>query len=169
MSYRQNSNGPKNYVKKPKTDRPRNARLTFSVFCSGVNKNGFTYDPEACFAILEDLQKNNVYDNINIPVTMSRGLLEGDETRRGQSSIGHVLAFDNVEHEMGIMVYGNFVDKIDKIPDLVIEPRVMVRDGQVTCILSIDVVQVSSDDVAEGEPAADVADDNGDYSPDAEE
>lgn len=144
MSYRPNANGPKNYVKKPKNERPRNARLTFKILCTGVNKNGFEYDPENCFAILEDLQKNNVYDNINIPVQIGRSLLD-NEPKKGQSTVAHVLEYDPANQEMSIMVYGNFVERIDKIPDLVIEPRVMVRDGIVTCILSLDIVQFVED------------------------
>lgn len=145
MSYRPNANGPKNYVKKPKNERPRNARLTFKILCTGVNKNGFEYDPANCFAILEDLQKNNVYDNINIPVQIGRSLLDNEPGKKGQSTVAHVLEYDAANEEMSIMVYGNFVDRIDKIPDLVIEPRVMVRDGIVTCILSLDIIQFVQD------------------------
>lgn len=141
MSYRQNSNGPKNYTKKPKNERPRNARLTFTVLCTGVNKNNFEYDPQECYDILADLQKNCVFDNINIPVQMARELIDNELGKRGQSTIAHVLSFDPNEGEIDIMVYGGFVSKIDEIPDLVVEPRLMVRDGHVTCILGLDVVQ----------------------------
>ena len=171
MSYRQNGNGPKNYVKKPKNERPRNARLTFAVFCSGVNKNGYEYDIQECYDILADLQKNCVYDNINIPVQIARELIDNEPGKRGQSTIGHVLAFvdnDQYLNEMDIMVYSNFVDKIDRIADLVVEPRVMVRDGHVTSILGLDIVQHNFDD-KEDDKDSDVEEDDVESSSDAEE
>ena len=161
MSYR-HYNGPRNYVKKPKNDKPRNARLTFSVMCSGVNKNGFEYDVDEVFAILADLQKNCVFDNINIPVQISRSLIDKDSGKRGQSTVAHVLEYDANENELAIMVYANFVQKVDQIPNLVIEPRLMVRDGHVTSILSLDIVQneyvqdvIEEDNVSSDEQPAD--------------
>lgn len=144
MSYR-NSNAPKNYVKKPKNEKPRNARLTFSVLCTGVNKNGFEYDPQECFDILADLEKNRVYDVINIPVQVARNLIDPDSGKNGQSTVAHVLEYDAQENELAIMVYANYVQKIDQVPCLMIEPRLMVRDGHVTSILSLDIVQYNPD------------------------
>lgn len=154
MYVNRNSNGNKqhNYHenREPKKDwrkrtthqpngLPKNERVEIPVSCYGITMDGKDYDGVSFIELMEDLQKNDVFSKISIPVYMKGSYANDDPKAKWNTIIGYMKEFN----EDGIavcIIYTKSIKVFHKIENPIIVPRVAIKQGKCQCIIGLDIV-----------------------------
>lgn len=149
--YKDNSN--KNYSKEPKKDwrkrtthqpngLPKNLRVEIPVSCYGLTLDGKEYDGTTFIDLMENLQANETFSKISIPVNMKASYATGNPDAKWNTIVGYMKNFD----EMGnatVIIYTKSIKIFQKIEHPVIVPRVAIKNGACVCIIGLDIVEES--------------------------
>lgn len=152
MGYQQNDRNYNNnnggYTRKPynnnRQDRPRNKTMTFSIQLTGITLNDRNYNIQSAIDLIKDLQSNNVFSKLSVPIQISRATIDNNPEIRGNMNIGYIKLIDDKASTADIVVYANCADRIENMTkDLAIVPRLLIdRDENVITVLGFDLVQL---------------------------
>ena len=96
----------------------KNELKTFKVFLKGKTfKMSYSLDS------LKEILNSDVFSKIQIPVYMHNSTLFG-ENKKGLSTVGNIISYNDETGEMLISIFGKFVSKINDISDAIVFPRV---------------------------------------------
>lgn len=148
--YRNGNNNYRNDNREPKKDYrrrtthqpnglPKNLRVSIPVSCYGITNNGKEYDGTSFIDLMEDLQDNNTFSKISIPVYMPASYTTDKPNARWNTVIGYIKEFSDTG-DATIVVYAKSINVFKKIEDPIIVPRVAIKDGMCVCIIGLDVI-----------------------------
>lgn len=148
MAYQQNGNKKfnnnrgtytKNNGNHQHNDRPKNKLMKFAINVSGTDSNGRIYDANGALANLETLKDNGTFNMLSVPVSISRALLENDDTRRGSISVGFIRDIDIIDLTAEVSIFGKNVETIESM-SLKFVPRMLIKNEKVITFLGFDLV-----------------------------
>ena len=120
-----------------KNGLPKNLRVEIPVSIYGITLDGKDYEGSSFISIMEDLQANDVFNKVSIPVYAQITVREGKTI--WHKVIGYIKEFN----EMGTavcVIYAKDIKSYNAIEDPVVVPRVAIKDGQCNCIIGLDIV-----------------------------
>ena len=147
--YKDNSN--KNFNKEPKKDwrkrtthqpngLPKNLRVEIPVSCYGITMDGKEYDGTTFIDLMENLQANDTFSKISIPVSMKASYATDNPEAKWNTIVGYIKNFDEVGNAT-IIIYTKSIKIFKKIEHPVIVPRVAIKNGECVCIIGLDIVE----------------------------
>ena len=148
MAYQQNGNKKfnnnrgtytKNNGNHQRNDRPKNKLMKFAINVSGTDSNGRIYDANGALANLETLKDNGTFNMLSVPVSISRALLENDDTLRGSISVGFIRDIDIIDLTAEVSIFGKNVETIESM-SLKFVPRMLIKNEKVITFLGFDLV-----------------------------
>ena len=151
MYNEKNKNFKKNYDnKEPKKDwrkrtthqpngLPKNLRIEIPVSCYGVTMDGKEYDGTSLISLMENLQENNTFNKISIPVYMRASYATGNADAKWNTVVGYIKGFDDMCNAT-IVIYTKSIKVYQKIADPIVVPRVVIKQGECVCIIGLDIV-----------------------------
>lgn len=143
------NNSGDNYNKEPKKDwrkrtthqpngLPKNLRVEIPVSCYGITMDGKEYDGTSFIDLMDDLQKNDTFNKISIPVYMKASYATGDASAKWNTVVGYIKGFDDMCNAT-IVIYTKSIKIFQKLADPVIIPRVVIKQGKCVCIVGLDI------------------------------
>lgn len=120
----------------------KNLRVEIPV-CYGITKNGIDYDGVSFISMMEDLQANNTFSKISIPVYIPASYINDSPEAKWNVVVGYIKDFDPDTGNAVIIIYAKSVKGYQKLSNPIIVPRVALKDDKVTCIIALDIVEES--------------------------
>lgn len=120
-----------------KNGLPKNLRVEIPVSIYGMTLDGKDYDGSTFIEIMENLQANDVFNKISIPVYAQITVREGKTL--WHKVIGYIKEFN----EMGsavCVIYAKDIKAFNEIESPVIVPRVAIKDNKCSCVIGLDIV-----------------------------
>lgn len=148
-----NNNRDNNSSREPKKDwrkrtthqpngLPKNLRVEVPVSCYGTTMDGKTYEASSLFDVLEDLQKNDTFAKVSIPVYISAKYIHDDKAAaKYKTIIGYVKDFDPDTATMVCVIYTKSIKLYQKIQEAIVSPRVAIKNDRCSCIIGFDIVE----------------------------
>lgn len=132
-----NNNNSGNHFNKG-NDRPRSKIVRLFLCDCSCDRNNNRYNLDELTKILEEIKDS--FKLISIPVFMTRADFNGEADAKGNTRIGFVRSYDPVNMAFDVSITGHNVEKVEPmLSKLQILPSVLVRNGKLVCITSLDV------------------------------
>ena len=149
--YKENSN--KNFNKEPKKDwrkrtthqpngLPKNLRVEIPVSCYGLTLDGKEYDGTSFMDMMENLQANDTFSKISIPVYMKASYATDNPDAKWNTVVGYIKDFNDMGNAT-IIIYTKSIKIFQKIENPIIVPRVAIKQGVCQLIIGLDIVDES--------------------------
>lgn len=119
---------------------PKNERVEIPVSCYGITANGREYDGTTFIDLMEDLQNNDTFSKISIPVYINAKYITDDPKARFNTVIGYIKEFNTDTGDAVCIIYDKSIKVFHKIEDAIVVPRVAIKDGKCSCIIALDIV-----------------------------
>ena len=136
-----NKDHKKDWRKKP-NNLPKNITVEIPVSCYGITLDGKEYNGATFIDMMEDLQNNDTFSKISIPINMKASYTTGNPEARWNIVVGHIRSFD----EMGnatVVIHAKSIKFFENIQNPIIVPRVAIKQGACVCIIGLDIVEES--------------------------
>lgn len=141
-----NNKEPKKDLRKRTTHQPnglpKNLRVEVPVSCYSITLDGKEYDGTSFIDLMDDLQANDTFNKISIPVYMKAVYATGNPEAKWNTNIGYIKGFDEIGNAT-IVVYTKSIKIFQKIEHPIIVPRVVIKQGKCVCIIGLDIVEES--------------------------
>ena len=138
-----NQGGPKKDWRKRTTHQPnglpKNLRVEIPVSCYGITMDGKEYDGTTFIDLMDDLQYNDTFTKISIPVYTKASYATDDPKSKWNTVIGYIKGF-NEDGNAICVIYAKSIKVFNKIEDAIIVPRVAIKQGKCVCIIGLDIV-----------------------------
>ena len=120
--------------------KPRKQTFTFSltnVYTVPDRQYGTAeVDKNVVDSKLQYLQDQGIFSLLTTNVNISNQLLHGEESRKGNSTVGFIESVDIANGEVNVSIYGTSVEAMDKLTSkttLILEPRIIAYNGEFRC------------------------------------
>lgn len=121
---------------------PKNERIDIPVSCYGITMDGKEYEGASFIDMMNDLQNNNVFNKISIPVYTKASYATDNPTAKWNTVLGYIKGF-NDDGTATCVIYAKSIKIFHKIEDAIIVPRVTIKDGKCVCIIGLDIVSTN--------------------------
>ena len=120
---------------------PKNLRVEIPVSCYGFTMDGKDYDGTSFIDLMEDLQSNDTFNKISIPIyTKIEVTNKTGKTVHRNQVIGYIREF-NTDTGMAVcIIYAKNISLYESIVSPMVVPRVAIKEGKCICIIGLDVV-----------------------------
>ena len=149
-SHNRNYNNNRNDSKKEwhknnnkQNDYPKNLKVDVPVSCYGITIDGKEYDGTSFIDLMEDLQDNNTFSKISIPVYMKASYTNNNPDAKWNTVVGYLKDFSSDTGNATCVIFNKSTKYFEKIADPTIVPRVVIKQGKCTCIIGLDIVDQS--------------------------
>lgn len=126
-----------------KNGLPKNMHVEIPVSCYRITKNGIDYNGVSFISMMEDLQANNTFSKISIPVYIPASYVNEDPTAKWNIVVGYIKGFNPDTGDATIIIYAKSIKNYQKLTQPIIVPRVALKDSEVTCIIGLDIIEES--------------------------
>lgn len=136
--------GNRNYFKrtgKQANGLPKNQRAVVGLSMYGNTLDGKVYEESSLIEIMEDLQKNDIFKKLSIPVYVNTYSNPTKPKQKMHHIVGYVKDYNIEKNYLTIIIYNKTVELYSTIKDPIMCPRVTIRDNKCNCIVGFDVVE----------------------------
>lgn len=145
-----NNNRGDNGNRRPRTDNsapkfPKKETFAFpiiEVFEVTDKQNGTVeLDKDAILDTLQELNDGGVFKVLTQNVSISNSLLHGDNTKKGNATVGYIDSVDTDNNTISVTIFGSSVEKIKEMAnDLTVKPKVIASRGEFRCFNGFDLI-----------------------------
>lgn len=121
----------------------KNMRVEIPVSCYGITKNGIDYDGVSFIEMMQDLQHNDTFSKISIPVYIPASYVNDNPEAKWNVVVGYIKDFNIDTCDATIIIYAKSIKGYQKLEKPIVVPRVALKDDKVTCIIGLDIVEES--------------------------
>lgn len=115
------------------TKKSVSTEISMDLYTGGVSGTR-TYDVNSLIDLLEEIP----FNKISVPVYCAKSYIFDQDEAKGTVMVGYIKAFDGKRFDM--CIYNKNIDKIEKMTNAIVLPKVRVRDDVAEVILSLEIV-----------------------------